>query len=272
MEFYNKLESFFYQLQFGLTIDPDGYFIGERTISCLMLPPEKFFNYKSQLKFDYPFNPQKKISELYTLFINERITLADALVVIKELKTQYWQLLPSLTVETEQILKVALRKEFNNENEINMVSEINYYISHLDGLRNDYLEKLTNKLTNIDTNQNDTEVGTIGQYNIDAIKAEIELIKDFFIIESDITKANVVIQNYFLNSTLNLNTPFLIKKGNKKKISRCLGQIYRLLIPHEMLTYDYLMIYPKLFNCFTFSEIDINKRITDSKLYKYSMG
>ncbi len=272
MEFYNKLESFFYQLQFGLAIDPDGYFIGKHTFSCLMLSPEIFFTYKSKLQFDYPFNHKIKASELYSLFKNENISSSDVFEIIEELKKQYWLLPPSLTAETEMVLKKAVRNEWNTATEIELNSEVINYINHLEHIRNGFLETFTSKLTEVDTNQNYVEEESKGQYYSDMIQSEFETIKDCFIIESDYEKTMIILQNYFSNNILDSNEPIRVRKGNKRKISRCLGQIYRVFVPHSILTYDYLKIYPLLFNCFSIDEIDLNQTITSCKLYKYSMG
>lgn len=132
MEFIQKAEYFFLQLQFGLSIAPEpivtietdtetyltfkkkiftslGFSNNElyelqeeerkrieqdakppTIIQALMLPPSVFFELTDKWGIEYPFIPENKIIELKLLMKKEGIETADALSVVANLKSKYW--------------------------------------------------------------------------------------------------------------------------------------------------------------------------------------
>ena len=55
MEFIKKVELFFIQLQYCLTIEPEPILEGEKEMYSLMLKPEIFFKLINDFYIDYPF-------------------------------------------------------------------------------------------------------------------------------------------------------------------------------------------------------------------------
>ena len=112
MEFLQKAESFFIQLQYCLAIDPEPTFGGKNKIYLLMLEQGLFNELTSQFYIDYPFFSANKIIELKALRIKENISSEDALSVIESLKKKYW-FLDMVTVfkPVNDLLTKALREE-----------------------------------------------------------------------------------------------------------------------------------------------------------------
>jgi len=123
MEFIQKVELFFIQLQYCLAIQSEPMLQGEKGLYSLMLEPEIFFKLINDFHIEHPFNSENKIIELQGLMIKENINTNHALKVIENFKKYYWFLDTVVMFEplTDK-LKLTL-KSINSEiseNEINI--------------------------------------------------------------------------------------------------------------------------------------------------------
>jgi len=166
MEFYIKLESFFSQLQFGLAIDPESVYQGEKRLHSLMLPHEVFNKYKETLQFDYPFKPVNKISELNALMKKEKIGFNEILEAIDELKKSYWGMPISLARETEDLLEKVLKSENKEITATEILAERQNYINYLEEIRESHLQKLIDKISTIETNNLSAKIELKEEINI----------------------------------------------------------------------------------------------------------
>ena len=90
MEFLNKTESFFRQLQYCLAIEPEPILESEKGMYSLMLEHNVFIELINCFQIDYPFEPEIKIIELKTLMNKEGVNINDALSAFKNYKERYW--------------------------------------------------------------------------------------------------------------------------------------------------------------------------------------
>jgi hypothetical protein len=94
--------------------------------------------------------------------------------------------------------------------------------------------------------------------------------KDAFITESDYEKAIKVLNSFFNGTETNIDKPILIKRGYTKHIAFALGEIWRSK-KTDVITYEYLMLYKKLFSIFQKQRLEEN-HVFSSPLYKYSIS
>ena len=157
MEFLKKVECFFIQLQYCLTVEPEPILIRESEIYSLTLKPDVFFKLISDFQIEYPFIPANKIIELKGLMNKEGIKINDALKVIENYKKQYWFLNVVIIFEpVTDILKRTLKRIDGNisENEIN-IELINFH-KHLQGKREKIYFDLVNEIQGLPPRQSET--------------------------------------------------------------------------------------------------------------------
>jgi hypothetical protein len=91
--------------------------------------------------------------------------------------------------------------------------------------------------------------------------------------ETDFNNVVIAICRFLKDEKINFQTPVFVKNGNIKKIAFAMGEIWRSnenKKANEIITYEYLMLYKKLFSIFNNQTVDENK-IFSSNLYKYSI-
>ena len=69
MGFLKKVELFFIQLQYCLTIEPEPILEGKKGRYSLMLKPDIFLKLINDFKIEYTFIPENKIIELSSNFV-----------------------------------------------------------------------------------------------------------------------------------------------------------------------------------------------------------
>jgi hypothetical protein len=161
MEFINKVEQFFIQLQYCLAIEPEPVFDGENRIYSLMLEPVIFFKLIKDFNIEYPFFPENKIIELKVLMNKENINSKDALKIIENYKKQYWLLDTVIMFEpvTDKLKHTLQRDNIKvTENEINI--ELSNYQEYLQAKRESIYINLINEIQNLPTQQTETEKQT----------------------------------------------------------------------------------------------------------------
>lgn len=166
MEFINKVEQFFIQLQYCLSIEPEPVFEGENGLYTLMLKPEIFFKLINDFNIDYPFIPENKIIELKGLMNKENINTKDALKIIENFKKQYWFLdtvtmFEPVTDKLKRTLQ-SINSEVT-EKEINI--ELFNYQKYLQAKRESIYINLINEIQGIQPQQTETETEQDGIFN-----------------------------------------------------------------------------------------------------------
>ena len=149
MEFIQKAEKFFTQLQYNLAIDPEPFLEDPETgkLQSLTLEPDIFFRLIDKFGIDYPFNADNKINELKSLYKKDKISSSNAGDIIMRLYMQYWDLTEvMLFQESEDKLYEALRKFNPNITEKELLIERQSYVSYLNEEREEYHKNLFNPI------------------------------------------------------------------------------------------------------------------------------
>ena len=149
MEFIQKAENFFTQLQYNLAIDPEPFLEDPETgkLQSLTLEPDIFFRLIDKFGIDYPFNADNKINELKSLYKKDKISSSNAGDIIMRLYMQYWDLTEvMLFQESEDKLYEALRKFNPNITEKELLIERQSYVSYLNEEREEYHKNLLNPI------------------------------------------------------------------------------------------------------------------------------
>ncbi len=158
MEFINKVEQFFIQLQYCLSIEPEPIFEGENGLYTLMLKPDIFFKLINDFNIDYPFIPENKIIELKGLMNKENINTKDAVKIIENYKKQYW-FLDTVTMFEPVTDKLKRTLQSINskvtEKEINI--ELINYQKYLQAKRESIYIDLINEIQGLQPQQAETE-------------------------------------------------------------------------------------------------------------------
>ena len=94
--------------------------------------------------------------------------------------------------------------------------------------------------------------------------------KEAFNSESDYEKAIKVLNSFFNGVGTNIDKQIHIKRGYTKQISFALGEIWRSK-KTDVITYEYLMLYKKLFTIFEKQRLE-KDHVFSSPLYKYSIS
>ena len=147
MEFIQKAENFFTQLQYNLAIDPEPFLEDPETgkLQSLTLEKDIFFRLIDKFGIDYPFNADNKINELKSLYKKDKISSSNAGDIIMRLYMQYWDLTEvMLFQESEDKLYEALRKFNPNITEKELLIERQSYVSYLNEEREEYHKNLFN--------------------------------------------------------------------------------------------------------------------------------
>ncbi len=154
MEYLKKVELFFIQLQYCLTIEPEPVLQAEKGVYSLSLEPDIFFKLINDFQIDYPFIPENKIIELKAIMNKEGINGNDALRVIENYKKQYWFLDSVIIFEpvTDKLKRTLKRIDINiSEKEINI--ELANYQKYLQGKRENFYIQLINEIQGLTTQQ-----------------------------------------------------------------------------------------------------------------------
>jgi hypothetical protein len=88
---------------------------------------------------------------------------------------------------------------------------------------------------------------------------------------NDLDSLKIRIHNYFVEGKEVANNPVRINRGNKSKICKIMGDIWK-HFKTEAISFEYLSIYPDLFDCIKPEEINTNQGLANCNIYKYSMG
>ena len=186
MRFYKRLESFFSQLQYGLAIQPESTYLGNRRIYGIMIPPEIFVGYQASLKFDYPFHPVFKTNELFSLMKKEGVSVDEAFQAINEFKTFYWSMPVSLAGHTEELLELAYKKDNSQISPNEIFLKKLEHIKYLEEIREGYLELFVNKIKGLNQNDSDSTNNNVEDTfpldlkSIVLSEKKFEIIKDAF--------------------------------------------------------------------------------------------
>ena len=149
MEFIQKAENFFAQLQYNLTIDPEPFLEDPETgkLQSLMLEPERFISTIEKFGIEYPFNAENKIIELKSLYKKDQIEVNDACGVIWRFYIQYWDFNEVILFkESEDRLYEALRRFNPNITNGELLTERQSYVLHLNKIRDGYMSRLFNPI------------------------------------------------------------------------------------------------------------------------------
>jgi hypothetical protein len=158
MEFLNKAEQFFIQLQYCLTIEPEPLLKRKNGFYSLMLKPEIFLKLINEFQIEYPFNPESKIIELKVLMKKENFNINDALKIIENYKKQYWFLDTVIMFESvTDILKRTLKSIDKNVSEEEVNIELLDFQKHLQSKREKIYIDLINEIRDLSTHQIDTK-------------------------------------------------------------------------------------------------------------------
>jgi hypothetical protein len=228
MEFFKKIEIFFIQLQYCLTILPEPVFFGEKNVYSLMIKPEIFHKLINDYNIDYPFFPENKIIELKGLMIKENIGSKDALKIIENYKKQYW-FLDTITMfePVTDILKKAVKKDKINVSEKEINIELINFQKYLQIEREKIYNDLINEIKGLQVQQPETKQGTIEIKPI--LKSEMvlivfEIIKDFFSKEQQPELKEI------LETGNNTNKKLLFKDNGNR-----LTDTFKKLIEHDFI-------------------------------------
>ena len=149
MEFIQKAENFFTQLQYNLAIDPEPFLEDPETgkPQSLTLEQDVFFRLIDKFGIDYPFNADNKINELKSLYKKDKISSSNAGDIIIRFYMQYWDLTEvMLFQESEDRLYETLRKFKPNITERELLIERQSYVSYLNEEREEYYKNLFNPI------------------------------------------------------------------------------------------------------------------------------
>ena len=230
MEFIKKVELFFIQLQYCLTIEPEPILEGEKGMYSLMLKPEIFFKLINDFYIDYPFIPENKIIELKGLMGKENINTKDALKIIENYKKQYW-FLDTVTMfePVTDKLKRTLKSIDSNISEKEINIELINYQKHLQEKRESIYIDLINEIQGLPPQQNKPKIGqdTIEIKPIlkpEAVQIVFEIIKDFFSTEQQPKLKEI------LETGNNTNKKLLFKDNGNR-----LTDTFKKLIEHDFI-------------------------------------
>lgn len=158
MEFLKKVELFFIQLQYCLTIEPEPVLQAEKGNYRLMLKPDIFFKLINDFHIEYPFIHINKIIELKAVMNKEGINRNDALKIIETYKKQYWFLDTVIMFEpvTDKLKRTLKRIDINiSEKDINI--ELINYQKYLQEKRESFYIELINEIQGLPTQQKETK-------------------------------------------------------------------------------------------------------------------
>ena len=115
MEFLQKVDSLFFQLQFCLAIDPEPKVCFKNKTHILRLEQRLFQALLDHYHIDHLFVSSNKIIELKELFIKENITTDNALSIIESYKKKHWDLDEVVVFDpVKDLLYEALESEIPN--------------------------------------------------------------------------------------------------------------------------------------------------------------
>jgi hypothetical protein len=139
----------------------------------------------------------------------------------------------------------------------NEIDKYTHYLYWLEDFENHVLKEAETGSKNELTTNNDFVSIKLGEY------------KDKFSSEYDYNEAVRIIHEYFNAGKATCKSPIFIRNGNIKNIAYAMGEIWRSQ-KNEVITYDYLLLYKKLFTIFNKHEVKKGK-VFHNKLYKYSI-
>lgn len=236
MEFINKTESFFSQLQYCLAIEAEPVLQAKKCRLAenngnygLLLTPDIFIKLINEFNIEHPFIPENKIIELKSLIIKENISTKDALKIIENFKKQYWFLdcIVMFGPVTDKIKETLKSIDINiSEKEIGIV--LDTYKNYLQAKRESIYIDLINEIQSLPQQaETKTEQKTIEIKPIlkpEAAEIVYEIIKDYFSIEQQSAL-------YAIIDTGNVASEKLLFRANGNRLT----DTFKKLIEHDFI-------------------------------------
>lgn len=133
-----------------------------------------------------------------------------------------------------------------------------------------WYEKHVAKDWNYSENPNLRTSQTSAENDVTKIDYYLKDCKSAFLSEQDYLKAIQEIEYFFNTGKTKIKNPLFVKNGNIKKIAFAMGEIWRNR-SNEVITFEYLRLYKKVFSIFGEHKIDKNN-LYGCNLYKYSIS
>ncbi len=102
------------------------------------------------------------------------------------------------------------------------------------------------------------------------IVQHLDNLRSAFNSEEDFAIAVNSINSFFTSGKVTINKPVFVKNGNIKNLAFAMGEIWRSQ-QNEIITYEYLLLYKKLFSIFKNQNLD-KHNLFGNNLYKYSIS
>jgi hypothetical protein len=99
----------------------------------------------------------------------------------------------------------------------------------------------------------------------------IDELNEYLVNTNDLKSLKIRIFRFFNEGAEITYSPVSIKRRSKSKICKIMGDIWK-HYKTEAISFEYLSIYPNLFDCIKPEEINTTQRLADCNIYKYSMG
>jgi hypothetical protein len=227
----------------------------------------KIDNIDKPKQTEFQFTYEQEVTEERKNALQKRLaklkTAEEKILFLRDEKAKYLQNISARTLEVSG----SVHANFAPNAELFFDRYIQIEIDKLESLKKNYnnevFDQTSEHISETDTlSNNKDEVLSIEQYFKDC--------KSAFNNEKDYLQAIQEIEYFFSNGNVKIKKPIFVKNGNMRKIAFAMGEIWRSR-RNDVITFEYLTLYKKLFSVFDKHKIDKN-HLFGCNLYKYSIS